>query len=63
MISILLLWSGLIGYFFCHVGLITNRHGNLVKKKQTIGLSIPIMGQYVLGGILENFLGPCWSDN
>ena len=63
MFSVLLLWSGLIGYFFYHVGLITNRHGNLLQKKQTIGWSITIMGQYVLGGILENFLGPCWSDN
>ena len=57
------IWVGLVGYFFYHVGLITNRRGNLVQKKQTIGWSITIMGQYVLGGLLEHFLGPCWNDN
>ena len=63
MFSVLHLWGGLVGYFFCHGGLITNRHGNLVQKKQTIGWCIAIMGQYVLGGLVEHFLGPCWSDN
>ena len=63
MYSVLLLWGGLVEHFFCHVGLITNRPGNLVQKKQTIGWSNAIMGQYVLGGLLEHFLGPCWSDN
>ena len=63
MFSVLLLWGGLVGYFFCHVGLKANHHGNLVQKKQAIGYHVTIVGQYVLGGLVEYFFPQWWFDN